>query len=629
MAEDVGRSGPGRVAAGAFAAGAVHGALLYGSVISLLHVIHDRVASVWNATVLFAASNLLYGLGSALVFAAAALAVVLGRRLVRRLVRRRGGAAGGPAAAGGRERAPLELAAGAFAFHLGFWFLVANYGLTYDQIPFGEAAGPIAMLGWMALRTLVVAAGALAAAWLFARLWRRAAAGGAARAAIAGLWAVVFAVQIALAAAYRPPPPPETDPATLPPPETLREPLKVALVAADGAEWRVIRPMLEAGELPNLARMMAEGVHGPLATLPDSNSPVIWASIYTGLDPAAHRLLDFFTVRLAGMTAGVYPVHRTFFKEIAGYLEGLGLAERATVDRGSLPAPLVWEVAAAMGRSIGVVDGYFYSYPAPPLPGPDSYFLAYGADSFYQHVSRGRRPPSTARGAEDYARPPELLDELGEVLTLWEFDWQSQALLRLLESRPQPDFVNLYCHQPDAVQHIRWRAYQPERYLRVDPAYVAEHGDDIPAFHRDLDRFLGELADRLDPGTVLILASDHGHSPTLFHAGDSQHRHGPPGILVMAGGPLRRGVALEGAHVYDLFPTILHLLGLPVPETAAGRVLEDALEPGYRAAAPVARVGSYEALLPAFLPVGERDREGEARRREQEIEKLRALGYVR
>lgn len=623
MAEAAPRAGAGRVVAGALRAGAVHGALLYGSGISLLHVLHDRVPSVWNAAVLFAWSNLLYGLLSAAVFGGAAVSVVVARRLLRRAPK-------------GETKAPIELAAGAFAFHLGFWFFAANYGLTYDELPFGEPAGPAAMLAWLALRTLALAAAALLASWLFARLWRRLAASGArGRAAVAGLWVAALGAHLVLAGVFRPAPAPssaalEASAAALPDPSALRPPYKVALVAADGADWRVIRPMVEAGELPNLARLMAAGAHGPLETLPDANSAVLWASIYSGLEPADHGVLDFYTVRLAGMTAGVYPVHRTAFKELAGYLERAGLAERVTVDRRSVRAPLVWEIAAALGRSVGVVDGFYFAYPAPTLPGPDGFFLSYGADRFYQRVSKGRRPPSSAPGAEEYARPPSLLDELGEVLEGWEFDWQSRSLLRLLDGgRPQPDLVYLYSHQPDAVQHWRWRAYEPERFLRVAPAEVAEYGDDIPAFHRELDRFLGELFARLEPGTVVILASDHGHSPTLFHAMDSQHRHGPPGILVMAGGPVRRGVRLEDAHVYDLFPTVLHLLGLPVPETADGRVLEEALEPGFRTAAPVTEVASYDALLPLFLPAPERGGEAEERRRQEELEKLRALGYVR
>lgn len=603
-------------ATGALAAGLVHGSLLYGSVVSLLHVIHDRVPSVWNATVLYVASNLLYGAAAALAFGAVAGGVALVRRVARR-----------PASA-----PPAGLGAAAFVFTFAFWFFAANYGLTYDEVPFGGPGDVGAMLTWLAVRTLGVALGAAAVAWLYVRLWRLVLRRPRARAALAAAYGLLFAVHVALAGAWGGAPQPPASADELPAAAALREPRKVALVAADGADWRVIRPLLEAGEMPNLARLLARGVHAPLETLPSSNSAVIWASIYSGLTPAAHGVLDFYTVEIAGMTAGVYPVHRTGFKELAGYLERVGLAERRTVERGSLRAPLLWEVAAALGRSVGVVDGYYYSYPAPSLPdreaGSESFFLAYGTDRFYQRASRGRRPPSTAREAAEYARPPELLDEVGDALGGWEFEWQAESLLRILAGRPQPDLVSFYSHQPDAVQHWHWRAYEPASFPGVEPEDVADRADEIPAFHRDLDRFLGELVARLEPGTVVILASDHGHSPTLFHAMDTQHRHGPPGILVMAGGPVRRGGELDDAHVYDLYPTVLHLLGLPVPETAAGRVLEEALQPGFLRARPVRTVPSYQALLPAFLPAAGEGADAEARR-EEELEKLKALGYVR
>lgn len=612
------RRGIGAVAASAFAAGAVHGSLVYGAVVSLLHVIHDRVVSAWNATVLLAGSGLVYGLASAVAFAGVAVVLALvGRALVR--------------------RPPSRLAtvfAGAFAFDLVFGFFVANWGLTYDEIPFGSSPGdPAAMVGYLALRTLGVALLAALAAGIFARAWQWVRASPRGRAAVFAGYALFFALHLGLALAWAPRPEPAADAAELPAPETLRPPRPVVLVAADGADWRVIRPLLEAGDMPHLAAMVAEGAHGDLATLPNANSAVLWASIYSGIPPggrSGHGVLDFYTVRLAGMTEGVFPVHRTGFKEMAGYLERIGLAERQTVDRTSLRAPLVWEVAAGLGRSVGVVDGYYFSYPAPALPGPDDFFLAYGTDRFYQRVSRGRRPPSTAGEASDYARPPELLDELGEILGGWEFEWQSAALLRLLAERPQPAFVNFYSHQPDAVQHWRWRAYQPELFPGTSAGEVAAEADEIPAFHRDLDRFLGELRALVGPETVVMLVSDHGHSPTLLHAMDSQHRHGPPGIVVMAGGPVRPDVTLDGADLYDLYPTVLHLLGLPVPETAAGRVLEEAFDADFLARSPVRRTESYRGLLPAFLPEpGERERgDADETRRREELEKLKALGYV-
>ena len=94
---------------------------------------------------------------------------------------------------------------------------------------------------------------------------------------------------------------------------------------------------------------------------------------------------------------------------------------------------------------------------------------------------------------------------------------------------------------------------------------------------------------------------------------------------------MRRGAELAGADLYDVYPTVLHLLGLPVPEAGPerpGRVLEEAFEPGWVGRAPVRTVVGYEALLPAFLPVAGEGGEADERRRREEMEKLKALGYV-
>ena len=39
----------------------------------------------------------------------------------------------------------------------------------------------------------------------------------------------------------------------------------------------------------------ATSAWGPLASFPDSNSAVIWASIYSGRRPAVHEVQDFYT----------------------------------------------------------------------------------------------------------------------------------------------------------------------------------------------------------------------------------------------------------------------------------------------------------------------------------------------
>jgi hypothetical protein len=482
------------------------------------------------------------------------------------------------------------------------------------------------MLGWLALRSLGVAAAALLGSWLLLRVARRAMARWSAGALVAACGGALLLAQVALALA-RPGPPTTTPP--LPP--ASREPrggVKVAVVGVDGADWRVALPLARAGRLPNLARLMAEGSWGPLEALPDSNSAVIWASIYSGRDPGDHGVLDFYTLRLPGMDPGhpgVYPVHRTFFKELVLRLQGLGLGELIPIDRDRVATPLLWEVAEAQGRSVGVVDGYMYSYPAPVLSVAGSYFLAYGADGLWQQSRALGRPPTRQESAR-YATPPELIGELGPLLGGADFAWQSSALLRLLGERGQPALVSLYTHEPDSVQHAAWRYHEPERYFGVDARSAPARDrarDRVARFYEQLDRFLGELRRRLEPGTVLAVVSDHGHSPTLFHEMDTQHRHGPPGMLLLHGPGIRAG-ELDGAHVFDVYPTLLRLLGIAVPGDADGEPLEAALTPAFRAAHPPRRVASWDGL-PRPAPAAPLD---PARRRE-ELDKLRELGYIR
>ena len=70
---------------------------------------------------------------------------------------------------------------------------------------------------------------------------------------------------------------------------------------------------------------------------------------------------------------------------------------------------------------------------------------------------------------------------------------------------------------------------------------------------------------------------------------------------------------------------MLYLLGLPVPQDAAGKVLLDALDPGFVRLHPVRTVPTFRDLgLPPGLPGAQRD----GAMNQQEIEKLKALGYL-
>lgn len=56
-----------------------------------------------------------------------------------------------------------------------------------------------------------------------------------------------------------------------------------------------------------------------------------------------------------------------------------------------------------------------------------------------------------------------------------------------------------------------------------------------------------------------------------------------PGVIIMSGCGIKKGIKIAGAHVYDVAPTILTLLGLPVGADMDGKVLVEALVSGLKA----------------------------------------------
>lgn len=71
--------------------------------------------------------------------------------------------------------------------------------------------------------------------------------------------------------------------------------------------------------------------------------------------------------------------------------------------------------------------------------------------------------------------------------------------------------------------------------------------------------------------------------------------HGPadPGIFIMTGQGIRPGFELQGAVLHDITPTLLYLLGYPVANDMAGKVLVDGIEPKYLKSHPVQKIESY------------------------------------
>ena len=382
--------------------------------------------------------------------------------------------------------------------------------------------------------------------------------------------------------------------------------MSLLLIGLDGASWSFIDPLLTRGALPNLDRLIREGVRAPLRTLSPSLSPALWTSMVTGKPPAVHGIEDFYTRDTEGRS-------------------GLASSQARKTEA-------LWTILSRSGRRVGFV-GWWVTWPAEQVDGymvselflrpnherleQGTYPIALAAELdaaipadwpwLKQVLDSGQlklisdRPPGQRMSSEQRMREARFFydqDHRGE-----------QAALYLLAHRSRPDLLGFTSRKVDLASHYMWNVLSadrgPEAMSRVlEPVYRYE------------DDLVGRLIAAAGPAVHVLVVSDHGFE----RVGEGyDHKEGAPDGIFVARGPLfRRGAALGEVSVYDVAPTVLHVLGLPVARDMEGRVPEAALAGG----APVRWVATYET--------GRRAAKGARSPLEEEVrEQLRALGYIR
>ena len=161
----------------------------------------------------------------------------------------------------------------------------------------------------------------------------------------------------------------------------------------------------------------------------------------------------------------------------------------------------------------------------------------------------------------------------------------------------------------DALAELRDEDGQPilTKLTRGRDAYHGPYAELGPDLHLELDHYAM---------IACPLFATEGRVMTNQIRGDSGcHRR--EGIFIAAGASIRQGVALPEASILDLAPTILHLLGEPVPKIMDGRVLSEI----FTQPEPARFSEDVETGVVAEEGFG-------AEEAEQIEERLRGLGYL-
>lgn len=99
--------------------------------------------------------------------------------------------------------------------------------------------------------------------------------------------------------------------------------------------------------------------------------------------------------------------------------------------------------------------------------------------------------------------------------------------------------------------------------------------------------------------------------------------HRIDGIMIIKGSPVQCGKNITGARIIDIAPTVLYLMGAPIPADMDGNVIAEAINPSYLSANPISYSEADKSIT--FL----QQQTEYTRSEEKQIEEtLKSLGYI-
>ncbi len=273
----------------------------------------------------------------------------------------------------------------------------------------------------------------------------------------------------------------------------------------DGANWAIIDPLVEGGELPAFRALQKEGVRFDMESTGPLMSPILWTTIATGVPASVHNVQSFY-------------------------------ATSATVN-----SPRIWDMVEQCGGTVGLlgwpitwpprkVDGFLI--PSLFARGPETWpeelsfireiamrekgkrsrdfgsYLTYGIRS----VQFGVRL-STLRTAVDVITDNSDFYESMSAKRFLKLRMHGDIFIELLE-RYRPDFAAFYNNSPDVLSHYFWKFFEPDAFADVSAEEASRYGGTIPDAYRMYDAAMGRILRYMPENANIVVLSDHGLEAT-------------------------------------------------------------------------------------------------------------------
>ena len=242
----------------------------------------------------------------------------------------------------------------------------------------------------------------------------------------------------------------------------------------DGATWVLIAPLVSKGALPNFSRLVADGFTAVLDSTIPAISPAAWTSIFTGVNPGKHGIVDFY------------------LREKGGFVSCMSRYRTCKT---------IWDILSELGRRCIVINDPV-TFPPQKINGimTTGLLTPYDSNNWIYPENLRNELDIVAQGYEtdvpnNFQRV--LNDKTAALGILANLAKKTLRLSKYTATKVEWDVLAPIYTTTDRLQHYYWH----------DPEAILSH-------YQVIDRILGEhLKLAQSVGADLIVVSDHGFGP--------------------------------------------------------------------------------------------------------------------
>ncbi len=370
----------------------------------------------------------------------------------------------------------------------------------------------------------------------------------------------------------RRPLPPAATPAAVSSSPLLNTPRKLRIVLMDGLSLEFLLTLSLDQKLPNFSWIRDNGVMARIRGFRPGYDLALLNTLLSGQPPSAFARHAATLFRVPGLdlefdipprhiflrnasrtgSAYFYPDRRAAHVDRLRELYAAGGLETRTL--------LTTETAPLFSRRQLQVNNTFIQLFADVLKKPDDKLRALERAFFYDDFLR-RQIPDMRSGASRY------------------------SLVRL--------------NGLDKVTRSFYHFARPDMFGRIPPEQIAQYGWVLERYYQYYDAIVGGLIAAMGDDELLVLLALNEPEPLplwrriLVNYLEDEEVYvykptQPVGLALMyEKSALRKGLFLESASLYDLFPTLVYYAGFPLTKNLTGDVLRDIFSDAFAAQNPV------------------------------------------